>query len=80
MLVVFQRIFVADRKIIYGYNFVAPLTPFSTSSKLYKLKLKWFNSFLVFVKVYIKVFILFKDCPFGFSLLFHLLKVNKFAI
>ena len=27
MLVVLPPIFVADTKIIYGYNFVAPLTP-----------------------------------------------------
>ena len=50
MLVVFRPIFVADTKVIYGYHFIAPLTPFSTSSKLYELKLKWLNSFLILLR------------------------------
>ena len=32
MLVVFPPIFVVDTKLIYGYNFVAPLTGHKTAS------------------------------------------------
>ena len=37
MLVVFPPIFVADTKIIYGYNFVAPLKEFYTANTAMEL-------------------------------------------
>ena len=37
MLAMFRPIFVADTKIIYGYNFVAPLTELNTPLNSYSL-------------------------------------------